>query len=148
MSDQAHTAMWESLDLDLEAHDALLAVLGKCYGDIDLSQEGRLKGAEYLDFVLSKVHGLRIREIQEAQAAGKNVVGTFCGFVPDELTPAAGAVQAGLYAEAGAGTEKAETILPRNTCALIKSLVGFKLASALARVVPAKSGMLIFNATP
>uniref|UniRef100_I2PZ06 Benzoyl-CoA reductase/2-hydroxyglutaryl-CoA dehydratase subunit, BcrC/BadD/HgdB n=1 Tax=Desulfovibrio sp. U5L TaxID=596152 RepID=I2PZ06_9BACT len=128
MSDQAHTAMWESLDLDLEAHDALLAVLGKFYGDIYLSQEGRLKGAEYLDFVLSEVHGLRIREIQEAKAAGKKVVGTFCVFVPEELTLAAGAVQVGLCAGARAGTEKAETILPRNTCDLIKSFVGFKLA--------------------
>jgi benzoyl-CoA reductase/2-hydroxyglutaryl-CoA dehydratase subunit BcrC/BadD/HgdB len=120
--------MWERLDLDLEAHDALLAVLGKFYGDIYLSQEGRLKGAEYLDFVLSEVHGLRIREIQEAKAAGKKVVGTFCVFVPEELTLAAGAVQVGLCAGAKAGTEKAETILPRNTCDLIKSFVGFKLA--------------------
>lgn len=128
MNDHAHTAMWERLDLDLEAHDALLAVLGKFYGDIYLSQEGRLKGAEYLDFVLSEVHGLRIREIQEAKAAGKKVVGTFCVFVPEELTLAAGAIQVGLCAGARAGTEKAETILPRNTCDLIKSFVGFKLA--------------------
>jgi len=128
MSDSAHKAMWERLDLDLPAHDALLAVLGKFYGDIYLSQEGRLKGAEYLDFVLSEVHGLRIKEIQDAKAAGKKVVGTFCVFVPEELTLAAGAVQVGLCAGAKAGTEQAETILPRNTCDLIKSFVGFKLA--------------------
>lgn len=128
MTDAAHTAMWESLDLDLEAHDALLAVLGKFYGDIYLSQQGRLKGAEYLDFVLSEIHGLRIREIQEAKAAGKKVVGTFCVFVPEELTLAAGAIQVGLCAGAKAGTEKAETLVPRNTCDLIKSFVGFKLA--------------------
>ena len=128
MRDAAHQAMWERLDLDIEAHDALLSVLGKFYGDIYLSQEGRLKGAEYLDFVLSEVHGLRIREIQEAKAAGQKVVGTFCVFVPEELTLAAGALQVGLCAGAKAGTEKAETILPRNTCDLIKSFVGFKLA--------------------
>lgn len=128
MSDAAHKAMWERLDLDLEAHDALLGVLGKFYGDIFLSQEGRLAGAEYLDFVLSEVHGLRIKEILDAKAAGAKVVGTFCVFVPEELTLAAGAVQVGLCAGAKAGTEKAETILPRNTCDLIKSFVGFKLA--------------------
>jgi benzoyl-CoA reductase/2-hydroxyglutaryl-CoA dehydratase subunit BcrC/BadD/HgdB len=128
MSDAAHKAMWEALDMDIKAHDALLAVLGKFYGDIYMAQEGRLKGAEYLDFVLSEVHGLRIREIQDAKAAGKKIVGAFCVFVPEELTLAAGAVQVGLCAGAKAGAELAETLVPRNTCDLIKSFIGFKLA--------------------
>ncbi|MFW5739127.1 MAG: 2-hydroxyacyl-CoA dehydratase, partial [Myxococcota bacterium] len=38
------------------------------------------------------------------------------------------AVQVGLCAGADAGKEAAETLVPRNTCALIKSFVGFKLA--------------------
>ena len=128
MSDAAHKAMWERLDLDIEGHEALLGVLGKFYGDIFLSQEGRLAGAEYLDFVLSEVHGQRIQEILDAKATGTKVVGTFCVFVPEELTLAAGAIQVGLCAGAKTGTEKAEAILPRNTCDLIKSFVGFKLA--------------------
>jgi benzoyl-CoA reductase/2-hydroxyglutaryl-CoA dehydratase subunit BcrC/BadD/HgdB len=120
--------MWERLDLDLEAHDALLGVLGKFYGDIYLSQQDRLRGAEYLDFVLSEVHGLRIKEIQDAKAQGRKVVGTFCVFVPEEITLAADAVQVGLCAGAEAGKELAETMVPRNTCSLIKSFIGFKLA--------------------
>jgi benzoyl-CoA reductase/2-hydroxyglutaryl-CoA dehydratase subunit BcrC/BadD/HgdB len=120
--------MWEKLNLDLTAHEGLLQVLGKFYGDIYLSQEGRLKGMEYLDFVLSEVHGLRIKELQEAKAQGKKVIGTFCVFVPEELVLAAGAIQVGLCAGAEIGKESAEKILPRNTCALIKSFVGFKIA--------------------
>jgi len=120
--------MWEELGLDLEAHDALLKVLGRFYGDIYLSQKGRLKGAEYLDFVLSEVHGLRINELQEAKAQGKKVVGTFCIFVPEELVWAAGGICVGLCAGADIGREAAERVLPRNTCALIKSFMGFKLA--------------------
>jgi benzoyl-CoA reductase/2-hydroxyglutaryl-CoA dehydratase subunit BcrC/BadD/HgdB len=120
--------MWERLSLDLSAHEALLAVLGKFYGDIYLSQKGRLKGMEYLDLVLSEVHGLRIQELQEAKAAGKKVIGTFCVFVPEELVLAADGICVGLCAGAEIGTEAAEKILPRNTCALIKSFVGFKLA--------------------
>ncbi|MCK9376857.1 MAG: 2-hydroxyacyl-CoA dehydratase family protein [Syntrophobacterales bacterium] len=120
--------MWEKLNLDLAAHEGLLQVLGKFYGDIYLSQSGRLKGMEYLDFVLSEVHGLRIRELQEAKARGQKVIGTFCVFVPEELTLAADAIQVGLCAGAEIGKEAAEKILPRNTCALIKSFVGFKLA--------------------
>jgi len=120
--------MWEKLNLDLTAHDGLLQVLGKFYGDIYLTQEGRLKGMEYLDFVLSEVHGLRIKEIQEAKAQGRKVIGTFCVFVPKELVLAADAVCVGLCAGAEIGKEFAEKILPRNTCALIKSFVGFKLS--------------------
>ncbi len=120
--------MWEKLNLDLAAHEGLLQVLGKFYGDIYLSQSGRLKGMEYLDFVLSEVHGLRIKELQEAKAKGQKVIGTFCVFVPEELTLAADAIQVGLCAGAEIGKEAAEKILPRNTCALIKSFVGFKIA--------------------
>jgi benzoyl-CoA reductase/2-hydroxyglutaryl-CoA dehydratase subunit BcrC/BadD/HgdB len=120
--------MWEKLNLDLAAHEGLLTVLGKFYGDIYLSQEGRLKGTEYLDFVLSEVHGLRIKELQDAKAAGRKVIGAFCVFVPEELVLAADAVCVGLCAGAEIGNEAAEQVLPRNTCALIKSFVGFKLA--------------------
>jgi len=120
--------MWEKLNLDIEAHDALLEVLGKFYGDIYLSQQNRLKGMEYLDFVLSEVHGLRIKELEEAREKGQKIIGTFCVFVPEELTLAANAIQVGLCAGAEAGKEEAEKIVPRNTCALIKSFIGFKLA--------------------
>ncbi len=124
----SYDAMWEKLNLDLEAHSGLLEVLGKFYGDIYMTQQGRLRGMEYLDFVLSEVHGLRIKELQDAKASGKKVVGTFCVFVPEEIVLAAGGVQVGLCAGAEIGTGEAEKVLPRNTCALIKSFVGFKLA--------------------
>jgi len=124
----SHEEMWEKLNLDLEAHAGLLQVLGKFYGDIYMSQQGRLRGMEYLDFVLSEVHGLRIKELQDAKAAGKKIVGTFCVFVPEEIVLAAGGIQVGLCAGAEIGKGEAEKVLPRNTCALIKSFVGFKLS--------------------
>ena len=123
----SYDAMWEKLNLDLEAHAGLLQVLGKFYGDIYMSQQGRLRGMEYLDFVLTEVHGLRIKELQDAKAAGKKIVGTFCVFVPEEIVLAAGGIQVGLCAGAEVGKGEAEKVLPRNTCALIKSFVGFKL---------------------
>ena len=128
MAESTHHEMWERLNLDLEAHDALLEVLGKFYGDIYMSQQNGLQGAEYLDFVLSEVHGLRIKELQEAKAQGRKIVGTFCVFVPEEITLAADAVHVGLCAGAEAGTDQAEQLVPRNTCALIKSFIGFKMA--------------------
>jgi benzoyl-CoA reductase/2-hydroxyglutaryl-CoA dehydratase subunit BcrC/BadD/HgdB len=118
--------MWAELGLDLEQHDVLLSVLGKSYQDTYLDQKDRPEGMAYLDFVMSEVHGLRIRELQEARAKGQKVIGTFCVFVPDELILATDAISVGLCAGAEFGFEEAEKLLPRNTCSLIKSFFGFK----------------------
>lgn len=118
--------MWTDLGLNLEAHDALLGVLGNAYKDTFVSQKNRPEAMSYFDFVMSEVHGLRIRELQDARAEGRKVVGTFCVFVPDELILAADAVSVGLCAGAEFGFGEAEKLLPRNTCSLIKSFFGFK----------------------
>lgn len=69
MNDKYRT-MWQELGLDLDAHDALLDVLGQGYQDIFLSQQNRPTGMQYFDFVMSEVHGLRIKEILDEKAAG------------------------------------------------------------------------------
>lgn len=119
--------MWTELGLNLEAHDALLAVLSKAYGDTFLSQRNRPKGMEYFDFVMSEVHGLRIKELMDAKKDGRKVVGTYCTFVPEELVLAVDGIMVGLCAGADFAVDEVEKILPRNTCALIKSTFGFKL---------------------
>ena len=43
MSDE-YRQMWQHLGLDLEAHDALLEVLGQGYQQVFLSQENRPEG--------------------------------------------------------------------------------------------------------
>jgi len=62
------TEMWKGLGLDLAAHDALLEALSKGYQDIFLSQEKRPEGMEYFNFVMSEVHGLRIKELLDEKA--------------------------------------------------------------------------------
>lgn len=125
MSD--YTQMWSSLGLDLKGHDALLSVLGGAYTDIFLSQKNRPEGMKYFDFVMSEVHGLRIKELMDAKAAGRTVIGSYCVFVPEELIIAVDGVSVGLCAGAEFNFEGAEEVLPRNTCSLIKSAFGFKL---------------------
>ncbi len=120
--------MWASLGLNIEAHQGLLAVLGDAYQGIYLSQKNRPKGMEYFDFVISEVHGLRIVELLNHKKAGKLIVGTFCVYVPEELILAVNGVSIGLCAGADVGSEEAEKYVPRNTCALIKGFMGFKLA--------------------
>ena len=120
--------MWTELGIDLEAHDSLLRVLGSAYKDIYLKQENRPKGMEYFDFVVSELHGLRVKELMDARANGRKVIGTFCVFVPEELIIAVNAIAVGLCAGADIASDAAEEYVPRNTCALIKSAFGFKLA--------------------
>jgi benzoyl-CoA reductase/2-hydroxyglutaryl-CoA dehydratase subunit BcrC/BadD/HgdB len=119
--------MWRGLGLDTAAHDALLEVLGKGYGEIFLSQADRPEGMEYFNFVMSEVHGLRIKELLTEKEKGRKVIGSFCVFVPEEIVRAADAALVGLCAGADFATEEVENILPRNTCSLIKSAFGFKL---------------------
>lgn len=126
MSSQ-YEQMWTDLGLDLAAHDALLQTLGKGYGDIFLSQTDRPKGMEYFDFVMSEVHGLRVKELLDGKKEGRKVVGSFCVFVPEEIVRAADATLVGLCTGADFATDEVEKLLPRNTCALIKSAFGFKL---------------------
>ncbi|MBM3475687.1 MAG: 2-hydroxyacyl-CoA dehydratase [Armatimonadetes bacterium] len=123
-----YTAMWQELGLDLEAHDGLLTVLGAAYRDIYLSQQNRPEAMAYFDFCVSGIHGLRIKELMEAQAEGRKVVGSFCLYVPEEIILAAKGISVGLCAGADLGTGQSGRLLPNNTCALIRSFVDFKLA--------------------
>lgn len=122
-----YRSMWTDLGIDLEAHDALLGVLGQAYNDIFLSQKERPEGMGYFDFVMSEVHGLRIKELLDEKKAGRKIIGAYCVFVPEEIVLAANATLIGLCSGADFALEEVEKYLPRNTCALIKSAFGFKL---------------------
>jgi benzoyl-CoA reductase/2-hydroxyglutaryl-CoA dehydratase subunit BcrC/BadD/HgdB len=119
--------MWQNLGLDLEAHDALLGAIPVMYSQACLSQTNRPEGMSYFDFVMSEIHGLRIKELVDHKAAGGSVVGTFCLYVPEELIRAVGGQGVGLCAGAEWAYGEVERLLPQNTCALIKSAMGFKL---------------------
>lgn len=122
-----YTQMWKDLGLDLEGHEKLMQALGGAYQQTFLTQRNRPRGMAYLDFVMSEIHGLRVKELLDAQRAGRKVFGTFCLYVPEEIPLAADAICVGLCAGADVGTASAERVLPRNTCALVKSFMGFKL---------------------
>jgi benzoyl-CoA reductase/2-hydroxyglutaryl-CoA dehydratase subunit BcrC/BadD/HgdB len=124
--------MWQELGLDLDAHDALLGVLGPLYEKTFLTQPNRPQGMDYFNFVMSEVHGLRVKELLDHKEKGGFVTGTFCTFVPEELVLAAGGICVGLCAGAEWSTPEVDALLPRTTCALIKGAFGF----ASARVCP------------
>ena len=70
--------MWTDLDMDLETHDQLCAVLPAAFGDTYLSQENRPENMAFYDFVVSEIHGVRPAELIELQKEGGKVFGTFC----------------------------------------------------------------------
>ena len=119
--------MWTALGLDLDAHDMLLSAIPPMYVDAFLSQENRPAGMGYFDFVMGEIHGLRIKELVDHKAAGGTVIGTFCLYVPEEVIRALGGQAVGLCAGAEWAYDQVERLLPANTCALIKSFMGFKL---------------------
>ena len=80
MSD--YNEMWKGLGLDMERQDQLLNALGAIYSDVYMGQKDRPKGMEYFDFVMSEVHGLRIKELLDHKEKGGKIVGTFCLMSP------------------------------------------------------------------
>ena len=120
--------MWQKLGLDLAKHDELMGILGEFYPALYLSQKNRPKAMDYFDFVISEIHGLRVKELLEHKANGGKVFGTFCLYVPDEIINALGGIAVGLCAGTDFSIPAAEVDLPRNLCALIKSFYGFKVA--------------------
>jgi benzoyl-CoA reductase/2-hydroxyglutaryl-CoA dehydratase subunit BcrC/BadD/HgdB len=121
-----YRSMWTELDLDLDKHDMLLQALPGMYEGIFLTQQNRPESMAYFDFVIGEIHGLRVKELMDHKAKGGKVVGLFCVFVPEDLILASGAV-GGLCAGTQFSVPDAEDVLPRNTCALIKSSFGFKV---------------------
>jgi len=120
-------AMWQELGLNMPQHDTLMAALPAIFGNVYLGQPQRPQGMGYYDFVVSEIHGLRVKELVDHKAKGGKVFGNFCVYVPEEVILAAGGVAVGLCGGADFSVPVAEQLLPRNTCALIKSAVGFKL---------------------
>ena len=119
--------MWADLGIDLERHDALLGALPPIYQKAYLSQRNRPIGMQFFDFVVGDIHGIRVQELRQHAMNDGKVVATYCVFVPEEIVLAADAIPVGLCAGTQFSVPIAEEILPRNTCALIKSSFGFKL---------------------
>ncbi|MFC1940804.1 double-cubane-cluster-containing anaerobic reductase [Chloroflexota bacterium] len=119
--------MWTDLGIDLKRHDILLNALSSIYEEVYLSQKNRPKGMGFFDFVVGDIHGIRVQELRQHAINGGKVVATYCVFVPEEIVWAADAIPVGLCAGSQFSVPLAEEVLPRNTCALIKSSFGFKL---------------------
>ena len=68
---EKYVEMWKNLGMDIEKHNQLLNILGQYYNAVYLSQKNRPKKMDYFDFVVSEIHGLRIKELNDQRANGK-----------------------------------------------------------------------------
>jgi benzoyl-CoA reductase/2-hydroxyglutaryl-CoA dehydratase subunit BcrC/BadD/HgdB len=125
MSDD-YRAMWEKLGINMPMHDMLMGALPAIFQNTYLYQKERPEAMGFYDFVVSEIHGLRVKELVDHKEKGGKVFGTFCVYVPEEVIVAGGAIAVGLCAGADFSVPTGEQILPRNLCALIKSAMGFK----------------------
>lgn len=121
--------MWKELGMDVERFEKMRCVLGDVYQKTFMFQDNRPKGMEYFDWIISEIHGGRIREILDAKKEGRPVVGTFCVYVPEELVIAAGGICLGLCGGSPGSIPDAEKTLPRNICPMVKSAYGFKVGN-------------------
>ncbi len=119
--------MWKKLDIDLEKHDQLLTILPDIYKEIYIDSQKNRPDMSFFDFVVGDIHGIRVKELVEAQKKGSKIIGTFCVYVPDELLFALDAIGVGLCGGTNFSNYAIEGVLPANLCPLIKSAVGFKL---------------------
>jgi len=118
--------MWKEIGIDIEKHDQLLAVLPEIFKEIYIdNQKNRPEAIAFWDFVVGDIHGIRISEIKKAKDEGKKIIGTFCLYVPDEILFALDCIGIGLCGGTNFSNYASEGLLPTNTCALIKSALGF-----------------------
>jgi benzoyl-CoA reductase/2-hydroxyglutaryl-CoA dehydratase subunit BcrC/BadD/HgdB len=122
--------MWEKLGLDMERHDMLLGALPDIYKGIYIdSQKNRPEGIGFFEFVVGDIHGIRVDELQKAKEEGNKVIATFCLYIPEEFIIALDAICIGLCGGTNFSNFASEGLLPANTCALIKSSLGFGLGN-------------------
>lgn len=122
-----YPAMWAELGLNLERYETLRAAGPEVFKSVILSQQRRPEGMAQFDDLMRGLHTWRVKELVDFRKEGGEVVGIFCVFVPEDLILAAGAVPVALCSGSPFPIDAADTVLPMNTCALVKSAYGFEL---------------------
>ncbi|MEW6363481.1 MAG: 2-hydroxyacyl-CoA dehydratase [Acidobacteriota bacterium] len=122
-----YRAMWEKLDINMQSHDMLMELLPVVYDRIYLSQQERPRAMGFYDYVVSEIHGVRVKELVEHKERGGKVFGTFCVYVPEEIILAAGGIAVGLCAGTDYSVPIGEQILPRNLWILLSQAGSLEL---------------------
>lgn len=120
--------MWTELGMEVKLHDQLLDNSSKLHQRNFLWQKNRPEAMELFDTALHDSHGQRVAEIVEYRNAGGKSIGSFCIYIPDELTNAANVLNIPLCGGTGFTVDYADTVLPRDICPLVRSTFGMAIS--------------------
>lgn len=126
-SKQLHQ-MWTDLGMDVPLHDRLLENSNKAHKRNFLWQENRPEGIKAFDQALHDSHGQRVKELVDYRAAGGKAIGSFCIYVPDEITMATDVLNIPLCGGTGFTVDYADKVLPRDICPLVRSTFGMAIS--------------------
>lgn len=99
------------------------------YLNLFVPQANRPQGMAYFENFVAMGGIGRVEQIVDAkEETGCIAMGSFCVYAPEELVLAVGGIPFGLCSGTEVAPDEVEKHIPRNTCALIKGLIGFKLA--------------------
>lgn len=126
-SKQLHD-MWAELNMDVKLHDQLLENSEKTHSRNFLWQKNRPETMKAFDRALHDSHGQRVAEVIEYRKSGGRSIGSFCIYLPDEITMAAGVLNIPLCGGSGFSVNYADKILPRDICPLVRSTFGMALS--------------------
>ncbi len=77
MSDE-YRALWHSLGITMRRHDLLMNALPPIFEKVYLSQSNRPQVMGFCDFVVSQIHGLRVKELVDHKEKGGKVWHVLC----------------------------------------------------------------------
>lgn len=121
------TELWERLKIDASAYARLTEVFEVLCSRSVLADAFRPSGMGVFDESLKRIHGARIREMADSQAAGKKIVGNFSPFFPEEIVLACGGIPVGL--PSGSSIDPGEWGgVPPGLCQPTASLLSFEKA--------------------
>jgi len=126
-SKQLHD-MWTELSMDVKLHDQLLENSEKTHSRNFLWQKNRPETMKAFDCALHDSHGQRVAEVIGYRKAGGKSIGSFCIYLPDEISMAAGVLNIPLCGGSGFSVNYADKILPRDICPLVRSTFGMALS--------------------
>jgi len=120
--------MWTELSMDVKLHDQLLENSEKTHSRNFLWQKNRPETMKAFDRALHDSHGQRVAEVIGYRKAGGRSIGSFCIYLPDEISMAAGVLNIPLCGGSGFSVNYADKILPRDICPLVRSTFGMALS--------------------
>jgi benzoyl-CoA reductase/2-hydroxyglutaryl-CoA dehydratase subunit BcrC/BadD/HgdB len=133
--------MWEELGMNIDLHDEFLATEDRLHKKIFLSQKNRPETMSKFDASFHASHRGRVAEILEYRKKGGKAIGTFCIYVPDEISLAAGVLPIPLCGGSDWPVSYADKMFPRDICPIIRSTFGM-VFSGTCPYGPLKDGIV------